>query len=150
MPVGDMGVQAQLLAFPQIGVAVIVGVGSEDLSGKVLLTMAQALEILPGSFQHGWSMGIILTIAEGLPVDNHLVLGIDQSLAVIALDHPMGRLHLGRVVIRDVTADLLARGAMPGLRFSLSHFSRLPIIVCLEFSHVPFLYQGFDLHLIPL
>jgi hypothetical protein len=48
-------------------------------------------------------------------VDNHLVLGIDQSLAAIALDHPMGRLHLGRVVIRDVAADLLARGAMPGL-----------------------------------
>jgi hypothetical protein len=47
MPVGDIGIQIHLLAFAQIGLAVIVGVGSEDFCGKVLITMAQALEIFP-------------------------------------------------------------------------------------------------------
>jgi hypothetical protein len=48
MPVGDIGIQAHLLAFSQIGLAVIVGVGSEDFVGKILVTLAQVLEILPG------------------------------------------------------------------------------------------------------
>jgi FixJ family two-component response regulator len=44
IPVWNIGIQAHLLTFPQIGVAVIVGVGGEDFFGKVLITMAQALE----------------------------------------------------------------------------------------------------------
>ena len=60
-------------------------------------------------------MSIILTIAEGLSVDNHLVFGIDQGLAVVALNDTMGRLHLGRIVIRYLTTDLLACGARFGL-----------------------------------
>jgi hypothetical protein len=48
MPVRDIGIQTHLLAFPQIGVAVIVGVGGEDFFGKVLLAMTQTLEILLG------------------------------------------------------------------------------------------------------
>jgi hypothetical protein len=54
----------QLLAFPQIGVAVIVGVGSEDFSSKVPRSVPQALKILHSSVQHGWPMGMILTPAE--------------------------------------------------------------------------------------
>jgi hypothetical protein len=45
MPVGNLGIQTLLLAIPQIGVAVIVGVSREDFFGKVLCTMPQALEI---------------------------------------------------------------------------------------------------------
>ena len=75
--------------------------------------MAQILEILPSPFQHGWPMGIILPIAEGFPVDNHLVFGIDQGLAVVALDHPMGRLHLGRLVVREVAARPGSADAAP-------------------------------------
>jgi len=48
MRVGNIGIQTHLLAFPQISVAVIVGIGSEDFAGKIFLTMAQALEILQG------------------------------------------------------------------------------------------------------
>ena len=36
-------------------------------------------------------------------------------MSILALDDPMGRLHRGRVIIGDITADLLARGAMAGL-----------------------------------
>ena len=44
--VRDISIQVQFLAFPQIGVAVVVGVGGEDFSSKVLLTVPQTLEIL--------------------------------------------------------------------------------------------------------
>jgi hypothetical protein len=40
-------------------------------------------------------MGMILTPAEGFGVDDYLVLGIDEGLAVVALDDAMGRLHFG-------------------------------------------------------
>jgi hypothetical protein len=87
--VRDISIQAQLLAFPQIGVAVVVGVGGEDFSSKVLLTVPQTLEILQSSLQHGRSMGMILTPAEGFGVDNYLVLGIDEGLFVLDAG-PMG------------------------------------------------------------
>ena len=105
----------QFLAFPQIGVAVIVGVGGEDFSSQVLLTVPQALKILQSSLQHGRSMGMILTPAEGFGVDDYLMFGIDESLAVAALDDAMGRLHLGRLVVRHIAADLLACGPVLGV-----------------------------------
>jgi hypothetical protein len=60
-------------------------------------------------------MGMILTAAEGFGVDDYLVLDIDEGLAVVALDDAMGRLHLGRLVVRHVAADLLARGPILGV-----------------------------------
>ena len=92
--VRDIGVQAQIQAFPYIGLAVVVGISGEDFSSKVLLTVPQALEILQRPIQHGWSMGMILATAEGFGVDYDLVLTIDQSLAVVALDDAMGVLIL--------------------------------------------------------
>jgi hypothetical protein len=44
--VRDIGIQVQFLAFPQIGAAVVIGVGGEDFSSKVLFTVPQTLEIL--------------------------------------------------------------------------------------------------------
>jgi hypothetical protein len=113
--VRDISIQVQLLAFPQIGVAVLVGVGGEDFSSKVCLTVPQALEILQSSVQHGRPMGMILTSTEGFGVDDYLVFGINESLAIVPLDDAMGRLHFGRVVIREVAADLLARGPVLGV-----------------------------------
>ena len=84
--------------------------------------MPQALKILQGPVQHGRPMGMILTSAEGLGVNDDLVLPIDERLAVVPLEDPMGRFHLGRVVIREVTADLFARG--PVLRVMI--FEPLP------------------------
>jgi hypothetical protein len=60
-------------------------------------------------------MGIILTNAKGLSMEDYLMLGIDESLAVVTLDDAMRGFHLGRLVVREVAADLLACGAMPGL-----------------------------------
>jgi hypothetical protein len=60
-------------------------------------------------------MRIILTPAEGLGVDDDLMLAIDKRLTVITLDDAMGCLHLSRLVIREVTADLFARGSVLGL-----------------------------------
>jgi hypothetical protein len=108
--VRDISIQAQLLALPQIGVAVIVGVGGEDFASKVPLVVSQTLKILQSPLQHGRSMGLILPPAEGFGVDDYLVLGIDEGLAVVALDDAMGRPHFSRVVIRDVAADLLFCG----------------------------------------
>ncbi len=78
--VRDISIQVQLLAFPQIGVAVVVGVGGEDFSGKVLFTVPQALEILQSFVQHGRPMGMILTPAESLGVDDYLVPAIDERV----------------------------------------------------------------------
>jgi hypothetical protein len=47
--VRDISIQVQFLAFPQIGVAVVVGVGGKDFSGKVFLTMSQTPEVLQNS-----------------------------------------------------------------------------------------------------
>jgi hypothetical protein len=58
---------------------------------------------------------MILTPAEGFSVDDHLMFGINESLAVVPLDDAMGRLHFGRLVIGEVTADLLARGPVLGV-----------------------------------
>ena len=52
-PVRDIRIQGQFLAFTQIGVAVVVGISSQDFAGQALLAVAQALEILQGPVQHG-------------------------------------------------------------------------------------------------
>jgi hypothetical protein len=77
--------------------------------------MSQTPEVLQSSVQHGRPMGMILTPGEGLGVDDCLVPTIDEGLAVVALDDAMRGFHLGRLVGREVAADLLARGAIPGL-----------------------------------
>ena len=111
-PVRDIGIQAQLLIFSQNNVAVVVDVGGQDFVGQIILTMTQVLEILPSSLQHGWPMGIILTVVEGLTMDNHLLLAVDEGLAIVPLDDSMGCFHLGRVVIRNVAGNLLPRGSI--------------------------------------
>jgi hypothetical protein len=100
--VREISLQGQVLAFPQIGVAVVVGVGGEDFSSKVLLTMPRTLKILQGSLQHEWSMGMILTPAKNFGVDDYLVPAINEGLAVVTLDDTMVHFHLGRLVVREV------------------------------------------------
>ena len=171
--VSNISIQVQFLAFPQIGVAVVVGVGGEDFSSKVLLTVPQTLEILQSSLQHGGSMGMILTAAEGFGVDDYLVFAIDEGLAVVTLDDAMGRFHLGRLVVREVAADLLACRPLlrviifkpllqaPGLLLQTLHLL-LPVfatlrtgggIISIILLHVlcqQFLYLGFETFLLPL
>ena len=36
-------------------------------------------------------------------MNNHLVLGVNEGLAVIALDHAVGSHHRGRLIVRNIT-----------------------------------------------
>lgn len=58
---------------------------------------------------------MILATAEGFGMDDDLVLTIGQGLAVVTLDDGMGSPHFGRVVIRNVAADLLSYGPILSL-----------------------------------
>jgi len=92
--VRDISIQVQLLAFPQIGVAVVVGVGGENFSSKVLRTVAQALEILQSSVQHGRPMGMILTSLLSFFQTSKKHLNIQQLIDVRRLFRP--QLTFGR------------------------------------------------------
>ena len=46
---------------------------------------------------------MVLAIAEGLAMNNDLVLGINEGLAVISLDGAVGSHHGGRVIVRNIT-----------------------------------------------
>ena len=46
---------------------------------------------------------MVLAIAEGLTMDNHLVFSINEGLAVIPLDDTVGSHHGGRVIVRNIT-----------------------------------------------
>ena len=48
-------------------------------------------------------MAMVLPITEGLTMHNDLVFGINEGLAVISLDSPVGGHHFGRVVVRKIT-----------------------------------------------
>ncbi len=80
-----------------------------------MLTVADHLHVLFGSLNHRRHMLIILTVSKSLPMNDDLVQRIHQSLAIVALNVATGRLHLGRLVIGDVTGDLFALGPLLGL-----------------------------------
>lgn len=80
-------------------------------------------------------MGMILATAEGCGVDDDLVLAIGQSLAVVTLDDAMRRPHFGRVVIRDVAADLLFPETV--LRLILLEPPLETLGLLLQASHLP-------------
>ena len=46
---------------------------------------------------------MVLPVAEGLAMDNHLVFSINEGLAIIALDDPVGSHHGGRIIVRHPT-----------------------------------------------
>ena len=70
---------------------------------------------------------MVLPIAEGLTMDNHLVFSINEGLAVISLDDAVGSHHGGRVIVRNITLFFSTRGALLGLVFGqpLIHQLRL-------------------------
>ena len=63
---------------------------------------ADGCEVLPGAFDHGLQESMFLGCTEGLGMDDDLVLVIDHGHTVIALDHAVGGLHLGALVVGDV------------------------------------------------
>src|SRR5262245_40092206 len=53
-------------------------------------------------------MSIVLPITKGFRMDDDLMPGIDQRLAIVALQDAVGRKHFRRLVIGDVTLQLIA------------------------------------------
>ena len=85
----------------------------------------------------------MILAAERLGGQNDLMLGIDQGLGVVALDHPVGGGHLHRLVIDDIALDLFAIAAALG--FLLLQKLVQPFHLQLE---APFLFLlAFQFHL---
>src|SRR5262249_54031653 len=74
---------------------------------KILGPQAKGLRVRFGSLQHGRHMPIVLPIAKGLRMHDDLMFGIDQRLAIVTLQYAMSGEHLLRLVIRDITLQLL-------------------------------------------
>jgi hypothetical protein len=59
--------------------------------------MSKTPEVLRRPIEHGGPMGIVLTMTKGLSMDDHLVLSINERLAVVTLNGPVGSPHPGRL-----------------------------------------------------
>ena len=86
----------------------IIAVSGEDLPGKTLRSITNALPVCKRILKHGRNMAVVLAITEGLTMNNDLVLGINEGLAVIAPDDAVGSHHAGRIVVRNITLFLSA------------------------------------------
>ena len=71
-PIRDIGIDPFLFTPADIGPTMIIGVGRQDLSRKVILTVADELDVLFGSLKHWRSMLIILTLSKGLSMNDDL------------------------------------------------------------------------------
>src|SRR5450759_3611810 len=60
-------------------------------------------------------MDMVLPIAEGLTMYNHLVFSINEGLAVIPLDDTVGSHHGGRVIVRNITLFFSTSRTLLGL-----------------------------------
>ena len=77
--------------------------GGKNLALKVVRLMAKALEVLQSSGQHRRDVAVVLPITEGLTMNNHLILAINEGLTVISLDGAVGSHHGGRIVVSNIT-----------------------------------------------
>ncbi len=91
----DIGIESFLFALLDIGPTMIIRVGRQDRSPKVILTVADRLHVLFGSLNHRRHMLIVLALSQGLPMNDDLMLGVHQGLAIVTLDIATSRLHLG-------------------------------------------------------
>jgi hypothetical protein len=95
----------------------IIAVGGQDFPSEVVRPMTKALHVLQGSRQHGRDVAMILAIPAGLPMNNNLVFGIYQGLAILSLDSAVRGHHLSRVIVGKVTLIFFALSAPLGLVF---------------------------------
>src|SRR5262245_33980745 len=86
----------------EIDFALIVAVGAEARAFKVLRRQPNSLPVGFGPLQHRRDMAIILAVAKRSGMQNNLVFGIDEGLAIVPLQGAMSRLHFCRVVVSDV------------------------------------------------
>jgi hypothetical protein len=91
--------------------------------------MAKTLQIRQGSGDHGRDVAMVLAIAERLTVNDDLVLGINDSLAVISLDNPVGSHHHGRIIVRNITLLFSTSRALLGLVFGQPFIKQLCLLL---------------------
>lgn len=116
LDIGDISIEALLFAESKIGMRKIIAVRCEGLACEVVGVLADLHHILLCSLHHGSQILVILR-AERLGVQDDLMLVIDQSLSVIALNDTMRGRHLGGFIIREIALDLF--GAFAQLGFIL-------------------------------
>jgi len=116
LDVGDLGIEVLLLAEGKVGMTEIIAVCREGLAFKIVGRFADLEHILLGSLQHGSKVLMILS-AEGLSMQDDLMLVIDQGLGIVALNDAMRGRHLSRLIIGEIALDLF--GAFAQLGFVL-------------------------------
>ena len=72
---------------------------------------------------------MVLAIAEGLTMDNDLVLGVYEGLAIISLDDTVGSHDGGRVIVRNITLFFSASRTLFGLVFGEPFFNQLCLLL---------------------
>ena len=77
---------------------------------------------------------MVLPVAEGLTMNNHLVFGINEGLAVISLDDAVGSHHGGRVIVRNITLFFSTRRTQLGLVLGQPLINQLGLL--LQFLHL--------------
>jgi hypothetical protein len=113
----DIGVKLLARTRLQVPFAMIIAGRTEELAFKVICPQTDGLYGGFGSLQHRRHMPIILAVAKRFGMDDDLMFGIYEGLAVVPLHDPMGRLHVRRVVSGDMTLQHCA--PLAPLRFVL-------------------------------
>src|SRR5512139_2939075 len=82
-------------------------------------------------------MAMVLPITEGLTMNNDLVLGINEGLAVISLDGPVRGHHFGRVVVRNITLFFSTSRTLFGLVLGQPGLKQLCLLLQLLHQLLP-------------
>src|SRR5450759_5054826 len=82
-------------------------------------------------------MSVVLPITGGLTMNNHLVLGIDEGLAIISLDDTVGSHHGGRVIVRNITLFFSTSRTQLGLVLDQPFLNQLGLLLQLLHQLLP-------------
>ena len=83
-------------------------------------------------------MDMVLPIAEGLTMDNHLVFSINEGLAVISLRDAVGSHYGGRVIVRNITLFFSTRRTQLGLVLGQPLINQFGLLLQLFHLLLPF------------
>ncbi len=84
----------------------IIAVGAQLLAFKIIFSFTDGLHVLLGALEHRFEIVMVLAIAHGLAIDDDLMLVVDQSLGIIALNHAVGGWHFRRFIVGDIALNL--------------------------------------------
>ncbi len=78
-----------------------------------VLLFADGLKVISRPFHHRHQQLMLLRLPPGLSMDNDLVFGVHRRYPVIALNDPVGTLHLGALIVGEVAFP--GSAGFPGL-----------------------------------